>query len=88
MIKGVVVLLLVGAVLVSAVSVVGTQHAARNVFMEIEQLKKERDLLNEEWSKLQIEQSTWTMEEHIERIVREDLDMRAPDNRSRVFLVP
>ncbi|MCY4283358.1 MAG: cell division protein FtsL, partial [Gammaproteobacteria bacterium] len=83
-----VILLLVGAVLVSAVSVVGMQHAARNIFMEIEQLKKERDLLNEEWSKLQIEQSTWTMEEHIERIVREDLDMRAPDNRSRVFLVP
>ncbi|MCY4155463.1 MAG: cell division protein FtsL [Gammaproteobacteria bacterium] len=88
MIKAAVILLLVGAVLVSAVSVVGMQHAARNIFMEIEQLKKERDLLNEEWSKLQIEQSTWTMEEHIERIVREDLDMRAPDNRSRVFLVP
>lgn len=88
MMKTAVVLLLLCTVLVSAVSVVGTQHAARNVFMEIEQLKKERDLLNEEWSRLQIEQSTWTMEEHIERIVRDDLDMRAPDNGSRVFLVP
>ncbi len=82
------ILVLLCAVLVTAVAVVGTQHAARNVFMEIEQLKKERDLLNEEWSRLQIEQSTWTLEEHIERIVREDLDMRAPDNGSRVFLVP
>ena len=56
--------------------------------MEIEQLKKQRDLLNEEWGRLQIEQSTWSLDDRIERIVREDLDMLVPNNGSRVFLVP
>ena len=81
-------LVLVFAVLVSALSVVATQHTARAVFMEIEQLKKQRDQLNEEWGRLQIEQGTWSLDERIERIVREDLDMLVPDNGSRVFLVP
>ena len=83
-----VILLLVFAVLVSALSVVATQHSARAVFMDIEQLKKRRDLLNEEWGRLQLEQSTWSLDDRIERMVREDLDMLAPNNGSRVFLVP
>lgn len=86
--KTAIVLLLISAVLVSAISVVATQHSARAVFMEIEQLKKERDLLNEEWGRLQLEQSTWSMDDRIERMVRDDLDMLAPNNGSRVFLVP
>lgn len=86
--RSAIVLILVFAVLVSAVSVVATQHASRAVFMEIEQLKKRRDLLNEEWSRLQIEQGTWSLDDRIEHIVREDLDMLAPNNGSRVFLVP
>ena len=86
--KGAIVIILALAVLASALSVVATQHASRAVFMEIEQLKKERDLLNEEWSRLQLEQSTWSMDERIERIVSKELDMQAPDNGSRVFLAP
>ena len=87
-VKTTVILLLVFAVLVSAVSVVRTQHTARKVFMEMEQLKKDRDLLNEEWSRLQLEQGTWALDERVERIVKEELGMRAPDNDSLVFLVP
>ena len=86
--RGAVVFILVLAVLASAVSVVATQHSSRAVFMEIEQLKKERDLLNEEWGRLQIEQSTWSMDDRIERMVSDELDMQAPNNGSRVFLVP
>ena len=56
--------------------------------MEIEQLKKKRDLLNEEWGRLQIEQSTWSIDERVERMVKEELDMHVPDNDSLVFLVP
>lgn len=86
--RGAIILILICAVLVSAISVVGTQHEARAVFMEIEQLKKQRDLLNEEWGRLQIEQGTWSLDDRIERMVREDLDMLVPNNGSRVFLVP
>lgn len=82
------ILFLVFTVLVSAVSVVQTQHVSRKVFMEIEQLKKERDLLNEDWSRLQLEQSTWALDERVERMVREEMGMHVPDNDSLVFLVP
>ena len=88
MIKPAVVLLLVFTVLVSAVSVVQTQHVSRKVFMEIEQLKKDRDLLNEEWGRLQLEQSTWALDERVERTVKEELGMYVPENGSLVFLVP
>lgn len=88
MIKPAVILLLVFTVLVSAVSVVQTQHVSRKVFMEIEQLKKDRDLLNEEWGRLQLEQSTWALDERVERTVKEELDMYVPENGSLVFLVP
>ena len=86
--KSAIILLLVCAVLVSALSVVQTQHDSRKVFMEIEQLKKERDLLNEEWGRLQLEQSAWVIDDPVERMVAEELDMRVPDNDSLVFLVP
>lgn len=88
MIKPAVIFLLVFTVLVSAVSVVQTQHVARKVFMEIEQLKKDRDLLNEEWGRLQLEQSTWALDERVERTVKEELGMYVPENGSLVFLVP
>ena len=83
-----IVLVLVLATLGSAVSVVATQHEARAVFMEIERLKKQRDLFDEEWGRLQIEQSIWLLDERIERMVTEELEMQAPDNASRVFLTP
>lgn len=86
--KTTVILFLVFTVLVSAVSVVQTQHVSRKVFMEIEQLKKDRDLLNEEWGRLQLEQSTWALDERVERMVKEEIGMRVPDNSSLVFLVP
>ena len=88
MIKPAVILLLVFTVVVSAVSVVQTQHVSRKVFMEIEQLKKDRDLLNEEWGRLQLEQSTWALDERVERTVKEELGMYVPENGSLVFLVP
>ena len=86
--RSAVIMLLVFIVLVSAVSVVQTQHISRKVFMEIEQLKKDRDLLNEEWGRLQLEQSTWALDERVEHMVKEELDMYVPENDSLVFLVP
>ena len=81
-------MLLVFTLLVSAISVVQTQHTSRKVFTEIEQLKKERDQLNEEWGRLRLEQSTWAIDVRVERMVNEELNMQVPDNSSLVFLVP
>ncbi len=86
--KTAMILFLVFAVFISAVCVVRTQHASREVFMEIEQLKKGRDQLNEEWGRLQLEQSTWAVDDRIEHMAGDKLDMFEPDNGSLVYLVP
>lgn len=80
-------LLALGA-LVSALQVVQTQHAARKAFVELEQLKKTQDQLDEAWRQLQLEQSTWALDDRIESIARERLGLRKPDNSSLMFLVP
>ncbi len=86
--KPVLMLFLVAAVLVSAIHVVKAQHASRQVFVEIQQLKKTRDQLNEEWRKLRLEQSTWAVDDRIESIATDKLDMLKPDSDSLVFLLP
>lgn len=85
--KTLAVLLALGA-LVSALQVVQTQHVARKAFVELEQLKKTQDQLDEAWRQLQLEQSTWALDDRIESIARERLGLRKPDNNSLMFLVP
>jgi len=79
--------MLLAAVLVSALLVVQSRHQSRIVFAEIQALEDRRDVLNEEWGRLQLEQSTWAMANRIESLARTELDMRSPTPEQRV-LVP
>ena len=79
-------LLLAAAVMVSAVQVILAQHEARRTFAEIQSLEKTRDQLNEEWGRLQLEQSTWTTADRIERLATTELDMVSPTIDSRVLI--
>ena len=79
--------LLFAAVLVSALLVVQARHQSRVVFAEIQSLEQERDALNEEWARLQLEQSTWAMANRIESLARTKLDMRSP-KPEQLVLVP
>jgi len=45
------------SVLASAVSVIYARHQARNMFVHLEKLNAERDALDMEWGRLQLEQS-------------------------------
>lgn len=74
------------AVFVTALQIVITQHDARKTFMELQKLETMRDNLNEEWGKLQLEQSTWATDDRIERVAREQLDMDNPEQNSIVLL--
>ena len=75
------------AVLVSAIEVVLAQHEARKNFVEIQQLKQQRDSLNEEWGKLQLEQSTWATDDRVEDLARTELKMKEADANSIVLIV-
>lgn len=81
-------LLLAGSVMTSAIMVVVSQHEARWLFVQLQELEAARDNLNEEWGRLQLEQSTWATDDRIERLARVDLDMREPGAGSLILLAP
>ena len=74
-------------VLLSAIKVVLAQHEARTNFIEIQQLKQQEDSLNEEWGKLQLEQSTWATDDRVEELARTKLNMTEANASSIVLIV-
>ena len=77
---------LVVAIFLSALQVVLHQHQARKIFVEVQALERERDRLNEEWGRLQLEQSTWATDARVEEVARTRLHMLEPEG-SAVVLV-
>ena len=75
-------LLIVGAlwalVLGSAAGVVYAKHQARTLFVELERLSTERDRLNIEWGRLQLEQSAWSAHGFVEQVANRQLKMTLP----------
>lgn len=76
------------AVLASAVAVVYTKHSSRAEFIELQQLNKQRDQLNEIWGRLLLEQSTYTSPGRVETQARERLGMRVPDADNIIVVEP
>ena len=71
---------------VSAISVVYVKHYNRKLFVEVQQLEKQRDDMEIEWGKLQLEQNTWATHNRIERIAKEKLQMITPDAGNVIYL--
>lgn len=71
-------LLLAIALLASALGVVYARHESRRLFVALKALEAERDELDNEWSKLQIEQSFWSGHARVESAARERLGMYPP----------
>ena len=66
------------AVLASALASVYAKHKSRKLFVELQTLVEERDSLELDWGRLQIEQSTQGNPARVERLARERLTMRTP----------
>jgi len=79
-------LALVASIFLSAVQVVVSQHQARRIFGELQKLETTRDELNEEWGRLQLEQSTWATDDRVELVARTQLNMVEPETKSIVLL--
>lgn len=69
---------LVVAVLASAVAAVYAKHENRKLFMELQALTEERDRLEVDWSRLQVEQSAWSTHARVEQLARSEMGMRNP----------
>lgn len=66
------------AVLASAAGVVYVKHEARTLFVSLEKLSAERDRLNIEWGRLQLEQSAWSAHAFVEQVANRQLKMTIP----------
>jgi cell division protein FtsL len=72
------VFLLLLAVLVSAIAVVWARQASRELFVRLTQLQAQRDQLNVEFGRLELEQATWAEPTRIEAVARGKLGMINP----------
>jgi cell division protein FtsL len=66
------------AVLGSAAGVVWVKHEARTLFVDLEKLSAERDRLNIEWGRLQLEQSAWSTPGFVEQVADQRLKLTIP----------
>jgi cell division protein FtsL len=64
------------------------RHEARTQFVELERLSAERDELNIEFNKLQLEQSTWSNHGFVERTASKQKSMYLPRPDEIEFVTP
>lgn len=74
------------AIFISALQVVIARHETRRLFVDLQAMERTRDELKEEWGRLQLEQSTWAINDRIENVARSQLDMKMPEQSSVVLL--
>jgi len=72
------IMLLSFAVLGSGIAVVYARQQHRQAYVELTRLQKQRDELNIEFSRLQLEQATWAETNRIEQVATERLGMSFP----------
>ena len=72
-------LLLLLAVMASALFLVHTQYASRHLFTELDKAQAEAHRLEMEYDSLQVEKRAQSTPSRIEKIAREQLQMRSPN---------
>jgi cell division protein FtsL len=70
----------------TAIFCVYSKHQSRKLFVELQVLTTERDVLEVDWGKLQIEQSTWSTHARVERLARQQMKMHSP-KAEEIYLV-
>ena len=77
---------LVVSLVVSALAVVYAKHQSRKLLIELQQLQSERDRMNVDWGRLQLEQSTLATYQRIDSIAHGKLAMTIPSQDSVVIV--
>ena len=79
---------LLAASVITAIGVVHARHQHRQLFVELTRLEHERDELNIEFGRLQLEQATWAESNRIDQVARERLGMKFPEAAEIVVVSP
>ena len=82
------VLLLIVANVGSAIAVVYARHEHRQLFVDFKRLERERDELNIDFGRLQLEQATWAESNRIDQVARNRLGMAFPSADETVVVRP
>lgn len=80
--------LLVAAVLGSGIAVVYARQEHRQAYVQLTRLVRERDEINIEFSRLQLEQATWAEANRIEQVATQRIGMVFPASAELVVAKP
>ena len=80
--------LLLVATIASAIGVVYARQQHRQMFIQLNSLQRERDDLNIEFGRLQLEQATWAETNRIEQVATGKLGMVYPSGKDVVVVRP
>lgn len=80
------IILLIIAVLSSALSVVYVKNLNRQLFCELHTLKQTRDELHIESDRLSLEQNTWASSTRVQTIAQQQLNMTQPTSKDVVLV--
>jgi cell division protein FtsL len=75
-------------VFASASAVIYTKHSIRGEFVQLQKLEKSRDMMNEEWGRLLLEESTWAGPNRVEQLAKQELNMVVPSANKTVVVKP
>lgn len=80
--------LLIVAVLGSGVAVVYARQEHRQAYVQLNRLLRERDEINIEFSRMQLEQATWAETNRIEQVATQRIGMVFPQAAELVVIKP
>ena len=84
----IVVFVLILANVATAIGVVYARHEHRQLFVAFKRLERERDELNIDFGRLQLEQATWAESNRIDQVARNRLGMVFPEADETVVVRP
>ncbi|MEP0203443.1 MAG: cell division protein FtsL [Halioglobus sp.] len=67
-----------GLVVLSAFGVIHSSHGCRGLYAQLQDLEATQWYLQEDYSRLLLEQSTWASHHRVEKVAGRELDMLAP----------
>ena len=86
--RPVTVLVVLLAVVATSVGIVYSKHKGRELFVDLQRLGNERDSMDVDWGRLQLEQSTLTTQGQVERAARDKLGMVTLSAGNMVIVKP
>lgn len=75
-------------IICSAIGVIYAKHVNRQHYAKLREYQKQRDVLNVDWGKLQLEQSTWATQSRVDTFARKKLSMRNIDYSQALVIKP